>query len=119
MSFVKRGTANSISDFLNQITAWVTDTSVHGSEAWTLMRNRPLPYGIIYKAHGLRPNTHQYVGLMYHEITKGVTYNRWFFTKSNMATYKIWVTEDEKKDFIWRIVSAPSDFAWRLSGILP
>lgn len=101
MSFVKRGTANSIADFLNQITAWVTDTSIHGSEAWTLMRDRPLPYGIIYKAHGLRPNTHQYIGLMYHEIEKGVTYNRWFFTKPNIATYKIWVTEDEKKDFIF------------------
>lgn len=84
------GTAKSFDDLIAQIIAWATDKSVHGDDAWTLMRNEPWPKGTILRAHGRRKGEHQYIGLMPNTIVKGETYQKWLFTKPNLATHFVW-----------------------------
>ena len=84
------GTAKSFDDLISQLIAWVTDETIHGDDAWTLMRNEPWPKGTILRAHGRRKGEHQYIGLMPNTIVKGETYQKWLFTKPNLATYFVW-----------------------------
>lgn len=84
------GTAKSFDDLIAQLIAWVTDETIHGDDAWNVMRSEPWPRGTILRAHGRRKGEYQYIGLMPNTIVKGETYPKWLFTKPNLATYFVW-----------------------------
>jgi hypothetical protein len=87
---VMKGTAASFDDLITQIIAWVTDKTVHGDDAWTLMRNVPWPSGTILRAAGRKSGEYQYIGLLPNAIKKGKTYADWFLQRENLATYFVW-----------------------------
>ena len=84
------GYASSFEDLLGQLTAWATDSAIHGQDAWELMRSDPWPRGTILKAHGWEENEHFYVGLMPTAIQKGVSYKNWFYDPKVMLSEFVW-----------------------------
>lgn len=87
---MKKGTAASFEDFLAQVSTWATDTTIHGSDAWTLLRSDPWPRGTIFRAAGRQTGEYQYIGLLPSRIEKGKTYAEWFLEKKNLATHFVW-----------------------------
>jgi hypothetical protein len=87
---ITKGTAASFDNLITQIITWVTDKTVQGDDAWTLMRNEPWPRGTILKAAGRESGEYQYIGLLPNEIEKGKTYADWFLQKKNLATHFVW-----------------------------
>ena len=85
-----KGTVSTFRELIEAITAWVTDSTIHGADAWELMRDDPWPYGTIYKAKGRENGDHQYVGLMQNKYKVGETYPNWFFTEKNITSYFLW-----------------------------
>jgi hypothetical protein len=88
-----RGHAESFEDVISQVITWATDTNIHGSDAWELMRNEPWPRGTILKAHGWEEGEHFYIGLMPHQVEVGKTYANWFMQKSILSTGFVWAKE--------------------------
>lgn len=84
-----KGRAASYEDLINQIVAYVTDESIHGEDAWELMRSEPWPRGTIFKAKGLEPQDHIYIGIMALNITAN-SYENWYFKPENIARYFVW-----------------------------
>ena len=85
-----KGTATSLDNLLAQITAWVTDTNIHGTDAWTVKRSDPWPRGTIYEAKGLNGTNKSYIGLMRLDLIKGSTYKNWLLTNKNIGKNLIW-----------------------------
>ena len=93
-----KGTASGFDDLINQIITWTTDLSVHGSDAWTLMRHDTWPRGTILKAFGRKDGEYQYIGLMPDKVVAGTTYYKWLLTRKNIATYFLWNKNTELPD---------------------
>ena len=89
----KTGKAASFEDLIQQIIVWATDTAIHGSDTWKVMRNDPWPRGTILRAQGRRAGEYQYIGLLPNRISKGITYRDWLLTKKNIATYFVWAAD--------------------------
>ncbi|HMM22687.1 MAG TPA: hypothetical protein PKA10_18365 [Selenomonadales bacterium] len=89
MPYIK-GTATDFGDLLTQVTAWTTDTAIHGDDAWELMRSDPWPRGTILKAKGLNEENHCYIGLLPLELQVGKTYKEWLLTHENLGKYIVW-----------------------------
>jgi len=88
MPYIK-GTATSYEDLIAQLVVWVTDTAIHGDNAWELMRSEPWPRGTILKAKGLQGQDHCYIGLMALNIDSN-SYANWYFTPANFTKYFVW-----------------------------
>lgn len=88
MPYIK-GRAKSYEDLIEQIIAYVTDESIHGDDAWELMRSDPWPRGTILKAKGLQAQDHSYIGIMPLNINSN-SYQDWYFTSANIAKYFVW-----------------------------
>lgn len=84
-----KGQATSYEDLIEQLVAWVTDESIHGDEAWELMRSEPWPRGTILKAKGLQGQDHCYIGLLILDINEN-SYSKWYFS------HKVFT-----QDFVW------------------
>jgi len=89
MPYVK-STASSLDDLLSKIAIWATDTTIHGTDAWTLMRNEAWPRGTIFKAKGLNGENTCYIGLMLLDITVGSSYKNWLLTTKNVGKHLVW-----------------------------
>lgn len=87
---MKRGTAASFEDLIAIVSAWATDSAIHGDDAWQLMRSDAWPRGAIFKARGRKEGEVLYLGLMANRIEKGKTYAEWFMQEKNLATYFVW-----------------------------
>ncbi len=87
---MKRGTAASFEDLIAIVSAWATDSAIHGADAWQLMRSDAWPRGAIFRARGRKEGEVLYLGLMANRIEKGKTYADWFMKKENLATYFVW-----------------------------
>jgi len=85
-----KGTATSLSSLLGQITAWVTDEAIHGTDAWTVKRSDPWPRGTIYEAKGLNGINKSYIGLLPLDIVAGITYKNWIQSSANIGRHLIW-----------------------------
>ncbi len=85
-----KGRATSFEDLVVQIVEWVTDETIHGDDAWELMRSDPWPRGTILKAKGLQGQDHSYIGLMVLNINKNTSYSSWYLTPSNIGKYFVW-----------------------------
>lgn len=85
-----KGKASSYQDLLSQIISYVTDTNIHGEDAWELKRNDPWPRGTIFRAHGIKSNSHFYIGLMPLDIIPGETYRNWLSQPDVMGERIIW-----------------------------
>ncbi|TWH48558.1 hypothetical protein [Sporomusa sp. KB1] len=85
-----KGTATDHDDLLRQIIDWTTDETIHGTDAWELMRNEPWPRGTILKAHGWREGEHQYIGFLHTPLVKGKTYKEWFLTEKILSSEFLW-----------------------------
>lgn len=72
------GHATSFDNLIQQVIDWTTDESIHGDDAWELMRNEPWPKGTILKAHGWEDGEKQYIGLMPQTFRINDTYPKWF-----------------------------------------
>jgi hypothetical protein len=79
------GHATDLNDLVSQIVAWCIDSSIHGDDAWELMRSESAPRGTILKAHGWEEGEKQYIGLMPQTFAKGVTYAQWFLQQNVLA----------------------------------
>lgn len=81
MSWVKKKYTGPAGDFLDQlledIIIYVTDTGVHGDDAWELKRNRPWPYGAALKVPNYQKGEYGYIGLMTDRIRVGQSYWNW------------------------------------------
>jgi hypothetical protein len=88
MPYVK-GTATSLSDLQAKITEWVTDTTIHGNDAWTVMRDEAWPRGTIYKAKGINATNSAYIGIMLLNHVKGSSYPKWLLQTSNLMHHVI------------------------------
>lgn len=116
----KKGTVATFRALVEAISAWVTDSTIHGADAWELMRDAPWPYGTIYKAKGRADGDRQYIGIMPNQYNKGVTYDNWFFTEKNLSSYFLWgkdifdtLTYLQNKAFLREIPPAEFNFAHR------
>ncbi len=89
MPYIK-GSAATLDDLVAQTVDWVTDETVHGEDAWELMRNEPWPRGTIFKAKGLNGHNSCYIGLMVLTMVKGETYKNWLLQTNNLARYFVW-----------------------------
>lgn len=85
----KKGTAVDLAGLLNQITEWVTDTGIHGEDAWELIRNEPWPRGTIYKAKGVNGANSCYIGIMLLTHVKGLSYKNWLLQTPNLLKYLV------------------------------
>lgn len=81
MPWIKKQYTGPAGDFLDQlledIIIYVTDTSVHGDDAWELKRNRPWPYGAALKVPNYQKGEYGYIGLMTDRIRVGQSYWNW------------------------------------------
>ncbi|VBB05565.1 Hypothetical protein LUCI_0775 [Lucifera butyrica] len=87
------GYAAGFDELIAQIIEWATDTTVHGVDAWELMRSEPWPRGTILKTHGWEEGEHFYIGLMPQAIQKGKTYSDWFLQKQVLASRFVWAAD--------------------------
>lgn len=85
-----KGTASSFDDLLIQIVTWVTDTTIHGDDAWEVMRHDPWPRGTIFKAKGLGEDDRCYIGMLPLNVQKGISYKNWLYTYENIGKYIVW-----------------------------
>jgi hypothetical protein len=81
--------ATSLQDLLDRTVAWVTDESIHGDDAWELMRNDPWPRGTIFKAKGANGIGSCYIGIMLVTHIVGSSYRNWLFKTENLAKHLI------------------------------
>jgi hypothetical protein len=101
--FYTKGTATGFDDLITKIINWATDNTIHGDDAWSLVRNEAWPRGTILKAHGRLAGEFFYVGLLPNTIIKNKTYMDWLLRKKNIATYYVWNQKGldmNGKDFI-------------------
>lgn len=89
MPYIK-GTATDYEDLLSQLCAWVTDSAIHGADAWEIMQQEPWPKGTIIKAHGWDAGEHFYLGFMPKKIILGQTYKEWFLEKNTLLREYVW-----------------------------
>ena len=85
-----KGTTNSLSGLLAAITTWVTDSTIHGDDAWTIMRSAAHPKGTIFKAKGLNGGNNCYIGILHLTMTKGETYANWLLQTDVLIPKLIW-----------------------------
>ena len=85
-----QGLAVDFPDLIRQLITWTTDKTIHGDDAWQLIRNEIWPRGTILKAHGRNSGESFYIGLLPNSIEKGKSYADWFLQKKNLATYFAW-----------------------------
>lgn len=91
-----KGMALSFEDLILQLCAWATDATIHGVDAWELVRNDPWPRGTLLKAHGWQPGEHFYIGFMPAKLVKGSTYAEWFLNEKILTTEFVWNNEGLK-----------------------
>lgn len=73
----KGSSASFLDDVLADVTTYVTDQSIHGDDAWQLMRNESWPYGTVLKVPNYQENEYGYIGLMADKIRVGSSYWNW------------------------------------------
>lgn len=76
------GEATSLADLLSKITTFVTDTNIHGEDAWSVIRQDAWPRGTIYK--GKYNNNDVFIGIMLMNHVKGSSYINWLKDTNNL-----------------------------------
>ena len=84
------GEAESLDDLLARIISWVTNSTIHGDDAWSVVQNLSWPKGTILKAKGLNGKNNSYIGLMILDFTSDTTYGSWLLQTEVIEKQIIW-----------------------------
>lgn len=91
MAWIKKHYTGSTSVFLDNllddITDYVTDTAIHGKDAWTLIRSKATPYGTVFKIPNYQENEYGYVALMRDNLRVGSSYWNWLKQPANLGKH--------------------------------
>lgn len=69
-----------LDELLRDITAYVTDASIHGGDAWELIRSEPWPKGTVLKVPNRLEGEYGYMCLMANKPRVGSSYQSWFYS---------------------------------------
>ena len=108
------GEAGSLEDMLSQLVTWATDSTIHGTNAWTLMQNLDWPKGTILKAQGLNGLNSCYIGLMILDFTSSTAYSSWLLQTEIILKRIVWAKEalDQEGACITHTSSSPTFSVW-------
>lgn len=91
------GSFTGILDLKAVLISYLTNTTIHGDDAWELVADNGFPKGTYFKVKGINEDDHFYIGMMYNEITSD-TYKNWLYSgtvmRDKVANNILGITDD-------------------------